>query len=101
MSGLTPVSVEEILALVGRVLEIAPEAVSPIGAGILVAVGRGVVTNSIRFAQLLGVAHALVLRECVALQQAGLIVITRRDERTQRLFLDLTPAGQDLVARAG
>ncbi|HEY0274850.1 MAG TPA: MarR family winged helix-turn-helix transcriptional regulator [Paenirhodobacter sp.] len=98
---MTVVSVEEVIALIGRVLEAAPEAVTPIGAGILVAVARDIASDSIRFAQVLGVAHALVLRDCVTLEEAGLIRVSRRDDHTQRLFLELTPQGRDLVARAG
>ena len=74
---------------------------SPIGAGILSALHTGLAENSRSFASKLGLAHALVLRECVALaEEAGLIIAEDRGERSQRLHLSLTASGEALLARA-
>jgi DNA-binding MarR family transcriptional regulator len=85
-------------AFLERVADLAGRAGLPgIGAGILVAADAGEATDSRAFARLLGVAHALVLRDCVALEEAGLITVERRDARTHRLFYSLTPAGRALL----
>ncbi|MTI01950.1 hypothetical protein [Roseibium sp. RKSG952] len=77
-----------------------PEHLSPIGAGVLVAAHFGVSSDSRSFASKLGVAHALVLRECVTLaEEHQLISLENREERSQRLFYSLTAQGHDLLAK--
>lgn len=72
---------------------------SPLGAGIIVAISQRVTEDSRTFARLFGIAHALVLREINLLcgQQAP-IEIVRRDARTQRTHLKLTVKGNVLMA---
>ncbi len=71
---------------------------SSLGAGIIAALALGVASDSRSFARVLGVAHALVLREVNLLgADGGYIVITQRDPRTQRTRYELSPAGQQLV----
>lgn len=70
---------------------------SPLGAGILVAVEMGL-ADSRGFARALGVEHALVLREIALLSgEAGLITVTRRDPRTLRTSLELAAGGVRLL----
>jgi len=77
-----------------------PEHLSPIGAGVLVAAHFGVSSDSRSFASKLGVAHALVLRECLTLaEEHQLISLENREERSQRLFYSLTAQGHDLLAK--
>ncbi len=71
---------------------------TPVGAGVLLAVRDGAASDSRSFARDFGLAHALVIREVVALEaELGLIGITRTDPRTQRLFYTLTGAGAALA----
>ncbi len=63
---------------------------SQIGAGIIAAAHLGIAHDSKTFASNLGIAHALVLRECVALGEDGWLTIDDRQERSGRLFLGLT-----------
>ena len=70
-------------------------------AGLLVALREGVAADTRSFANLFGVAHALVLRAANDLvEQYGLVVETGRDARTQRARLALTAAGLDLFGVA-
>lgn len=74
-------------------------ALTPLCAGILVALDLGLARDSRTFARRFDIAHALVLRECTMLtEDLGLITIIRRDERTQRLFPELTEKGRALLA---
>lgn len=76
-------------------------ALSPLGAGLLAAVALGISGDSRSFARDFETAHALALREAAELSEAlGLLAITRRDERTQRAFLALTPAGAARIDHA-
>ena len=71
---------------------------SSLGAGIIAALALGVAADSRTFARVLGVAHALVLREVNLLgADGGYIVITQRDPRTQRTRYELSAAGRQLV----
>ncbi|KAB2697868.1 hypothetical protein F9K79_15470 [Ochrobactrum sp. Kaboul] len=73
---------------------------SSLGAGIVAALALGVASDSRSFARVLGVAHALVLREVNLLgADGGYIVITQRDPRTQRTRYELSPAGGQLVGK--
>lgn len=69
-----------------------------LGAGIVAAAALEIASDSRTFSRLLGVAHALVLREISALgQDHGFIKIRQRDPRTQRTRYELSAAGQRLV----
>lgn len=71
---------------------------SPLAAGILAARALDLASDSRSFARQFGVAHALVLRECVALEQElGLLQLDDRGDRSLRQFFDLTQAGQALI----
>lgn len=86
------------VALTERLLAFAPEGVSPLGAGILAALHLGIAGDSRSFARLFGIEHALVLREAVALsEEPGLVVIERRDARTQRLWLGIGERARHLL----
>ncbi|WP_345821553.1 hypothetical protein ABC766_06540 [Methylobacterium fujisawaense] len=56
----------------------------PLSAGLLAALDLGLPGDSRAFARTFGVEHALVLRSLVGLEEAGLVVVTARDGRTQR-----------------
>lgn len=67
---------------------------SSLAAGIVASLHLGIAGDSRSFARIFGIEHALVLRAINELD--GLepqVEITRRDARTQRTFLQLTPSG--------
>lgn len=71
--------------------------ISPLGAGIMVAIDMGI-ADSRAFARLLGVEHALVLREIAHLSDTdGPIVVTGRQPKTLRTSLALSPRGAQLL----
>lgn len=79
-------------------LEAASGKISRLSAGILVALALDIASDSRSFSRILGVAHALVLREVVALgAEGGYIRIRQRDERTQRTRYELNATGNRLV----
>ena len=70
---------------------------SPLGAGILIAVEMGL-ADSRGFARALGVEHALVLREIALLSgEDGLITVTGRHPKTLRTSLALSARGARLL----
>lgn len=71
------------LAEVERQCEADPM-LSPLGAGILAGLALHVAQDSRSFARLLGIEHALVLREVEQLAAAGRLIVTKRDPRTSR-----------------
>lgn len=72
--------------------------ISRLGAGILAAAALEIASDSRSFARILGVAHALVLREIADLSADGdYISIVKRDERTQRTKYELNAAGVRLI----
>jgi hypothetical protein len=74
-----------------------PPPLSPLAAGILVAVDMGI-ADSRGFARALGVEHALVLREIALLSDAdGLITVTGRHPKTLRTALELSDRGVALL----
>lgn len=82
----------------------AEEGLSPLGAGLLVALYLGHAQDSRGFAKAFEIEHALVLREAVDLSdRPELLRIEARDERSQRLRLRLGAEAQaklaDLSAR--
>ena len=88
-------------ALVAALAAARPDRLSPLPAGILAALHLGIAGDSRSFARIFGIAHALVLRETVALgEDPALLHILRRDDRTQRQWLALTRVGQELIAEA-
>lgn len=82
MNGGTPES-ERFVALVAR-LQADDPLLTPIQAGLVVAAGLGIAGDSRAFARLLGLAHALVLRELSVLVVRNLLYVTKRDGRTMR-----------------
>ncbi len=87
----------EYMALV-EALMAASDRLSPFGAGILAALQLDIASDSRTFARLLGVAHALVLREVNIIgADGGSIRILKRDPRTQRTRYELSPAGKRLI----
>ncbi|OYR21695.1 hypothetical protein [Brucella thiophenivorans] len=91
----------EYLALVDA-LEASSGKISRLGAGILAATALDIASDSRTFSRLFGVAHALVLREIVALDaDGGYIRVRQRDERTQRTRYELNAAGIRLAEEMG
>lgn len=82
MNGGTPES-ERFMALVAR-LQADDPLLTPIQAGLVVSAGLGIAGDSRTFARLLGLAHALVLRELTALSARDLLCVMKRDARTMR-----------------
>ena len=80
--------------LKGQVLEI-----SPLAAGIMVAIEMGI-ADSRSFSRQLGIAHALVLREISQLSgPEGLIRVTGRQAKTLRTSLALSDRGELLLTQ--
>ncbi|MBB4094917.1 hypothetical protein [Brucella pecoris] len=76
----------------------ASRSLTGLGAGIVAAAALEIASDSRTFSRLLGVAHALVLREISVLgQDHGYIKIRQRDPRTQRTRYELSAVGQRLV----
>ncbi|PQZ51355.1 hypothetical protein CQ052_08225 [Ochrobactrum sp. MYb15] len=87
----------EYMALVDA-LEAASGKLSRLGAGIIAALALDIASDSRSFSRILGIAHALVLREVVVLSaEGGYIRIRQRDERTQRTRYELSATGHRLV----
>lgn len=79
----------------------ASSSLSGLGAGIVAALALNIAADSRTFARLLGVAHALVLREVSGLgQDGGYLRVRQRDPRTQRIRYELSTAGHRLVEEA-
>lgn len=73
---------------------------TPMGPLILAAAHLGIVRDSRSFARRFGVAHALVIRECVSLSEdLSLIETEDRGEKSQRLFFALTDKGRAIMNR--
>ncbi len=83
---------ERFLALVATAQEGDP-ALSSIQAAIMVAADLGIASDSRTFARILGIEHALALRELNALaDMAGYLTIVKRDARTLRTFYQTVEA---------
>jgi hypothetical protein len=78
----------------------ADRALTPVGAGLLAALHLGVCKDSRSFSRILGIAHALVLREVTDLAARGMLHIVGRNDRTQRTELALTEKGARLASAA-
>jgi hypothetical protein len=71
--------------------------ISPLAAGIMVAIDMGI-ADSRSFSRQLGVEHALVLREISQLSgPEGLIMVTGRHFKSLRTSLALSPRGRRLL----
>jgi hypothetical protein len=78
----------------------AGEGLSPVGAGLLVALHLGICNDSRTFARLFGIAHALVLREVTELDEGhGFLHVVDRNARTQRTVITLTDTAAALLQR--
>lgn len=87
----------EYMAMVDAI-EAASGKISRLGAGIVAALALDIASDSRSFSRILGVAHALVLREVVALSaDGGYINVRQRDERTQRTRYELNRTGNRLI----
>ena len=73
------------LARVERLAAADPR-LTPLAAGILAAADLGIAADSTAFCRALDVSHALALREIAALEDLGLLRVTKRDPRTGRTF---------------
>lgn len=74
--------------------------VTRLGAGIIAALFLDGAHDSRSFSRLFEIEHALVLRELTALAaEDGFLIITRKDEPTQRSFYILSSKGQKLKAQ--
>ena len=88
MTGTAP-DAERFLALAARLQADDPR-LSAIQAGLLAAASLGIAHDSRTFARVLGLAHALVLRELNALaERGGLLCIEKRNVRTMRTHYTL------------
>jgi|TARA_R110000803_G_scaffold72041_7_gene135539 sulfur transfer complex TusBCD TusB component (DsrH family) len=77
---------EQFMDLVSRLITAQPE-LTPIQAGIVVAAEQNIARDSRTLARLLGLAHALVLRELnVLLQSDDVLELVKRDDRTLRTY---------------
>ncbi|WP_206186386.1 hypothetical protein [Thalassospira lohafexi] len=89
MTGTAPAS-EQFMDLVARRCTAQPD-LTPIQAGIIIAAEQNIARDSRTFARLLGLAHALVLRELNALLQSGdVLELVKRDDRTLRTHYSIT-----------
>ena len=87
------------MSRVDSLLEEEGARISPLAAGIIVAIDMGI-ADSRSFSRLLGVEHALVLREIAELSgPEGLIEVTRRQPKTLRTSLALRTSGAELIRR--
>ena len=76
-------------ALQGRAdeLQSGPDCLPPLAAAILVALEAGLASDSRHLCRILGVEHALLLREIALLQDRELVAVDRRDPRTLRTHI--------------
>ncbi len=78
-----------------------PPTLSALGAGLLAALHLDVASDSRTFSRLLGIEHALVLREITGLSaEGGLLTVLSRDPRTQRTRIAPSKTGAALIAAA-
>ena len=73
---------------------------SAIGPAVVAATALEICADTRSFARIFEVAHALVIRECMSLQEdLGLVTTEDRGEKSLRKFISLTEAGWATVAR--
>jgi hypothetical protein len=88
---------ELFMSRAGALLTRCDPQISPLAAGIVIGIDLGI-TDSRSFSRLLGVEHALVLREIAGLSGPdGLITVTARNEKTLRTSLALSSRGSLLL----
>lgn len=92
-------STERFMAMVEKIMETAPAGIDTTGAALLCAIHLGIGSDSRSLSKKLGIAHALVLREITSLSEVYLTV-TKRDDRTQRTFLELSQLGKGVTEAA-
>jgi len=90
---------ERFMAQVERIASAQPH-LTQLQAALIAASLLGIARDSRSFARILGLAHALVLRELNALAETELLEITRRDPRTMRTFYEAAPAATGLLEAA-
>ena len=91
---------ERFMAQVERIAAAEPR-LTQLQAALIAACLLDIAHDSRGFARLLGMAHALVLRDLNALaEMGGFIEITRRDARTMRTFYAAAPAAAGLLEAA-
>lgn len=96
----TDLTEERFLAIVDAIGALNPE-LTRLGAALLIAGHLDVAGDSRSFARILGVEHALVLRELSSLSEDGILLrVTDRVARTQRASYELTAGGDALVTLA-
>jgi len=77
---------DRFMAQVERIARAHPQ-LTQLQAALVAAALLGIAHDSRSFARMLGLAHALVLRELNALAEMdGFVAVTRRDARTMRTF---------------
>ncbi|MBX4909035.1 MULTISPECIES: hypothetical protein [Rhizobium] len=82
-------AVDRFLALVAATQD-GDAALTSLQAGLLVAAELGIASDSRSFARMLGIAHALVLRDLSALtERDDKLRIVKRDPRTMRVHYSL------------
>ena len=82
---------------IGALLARHGDRLTPMSAGLLAVRHLGIARDSRTFAKTFDVAHALVIRECVMLaDELALIELEDRQDRSQRLFFDLTDKGRTM-----
>lgn len=88
---------DQFMARVDALLDAGTHQLSPLGAGILVAIDMGI-ADSRSFSRVIGVEHALVLREIANLSGPdGFVTITGRHEKTMRTSLALSARGDSAL----
>ncbi|MEM9635412.1 MAG: hypothetical protein AAGA50_29090 [Pseudomonadota bacterium] len=90
-----------LLEIISNLVRQHPDRLNELSAGILAAARFDICRDSRSFARKFGIAHALVLRECVSLaEEHDLIELESRQDRSQRLFYSLRPDGHTILSEA-
>lgn len=89
-------SAERFMAMVEKIMETALDGLDTSGAALLCAIHLGIGSDSRSLSKKLGIAHALVLREITAMS-GRFLAVTKRDDRTQRTFVELSAVGKELT----
>ncbi|MDR7038916.1 hypothetical protein J2X36_003688 [Methylobacterium sp. BE186] len=94
-----PADAETFLAETDRIADLRPD-LALLEAGILAGLRLGLAADSLTFARVFGIAHALVLRALATLAgPAALLAVSDRDARTQRTRYAVSATGAALLAR--
>lgn len=96
----TDLTEDDFLAMVSTVVA-ADGRLEPTAAAVLVALHHGIAKDSRTFARVLGIPHAIVLRDVTGLaSDLGLVRVVSRSAKTQRTAYELTAAGEALAGQA-